>query len=74
MRVRGWTPNSLIIKTSLYKLRIIKASPHTHTPLRQLADFLRRGRGDGQHTRKNFWTASFKLKKLIKWQILPPQT
>ena len=27
MRVRGWTPNSLIIKTFLYKLRIIKTSP-----------------------------------------------
>lgn len=27
MRVRGWTPNSLIIRIYLYKLRIIKTSP-----------------------------------------------
>ena len=54
MRVRGWAPNSLIIKTSLYKLRIIKTSPHTHTPLRQLADFLQRGRYNGQYTRISY--------------------
>ena len=54
MRVRGWTPNSLIIKTFLYELRIIKTSPHTHTPLRQLADFLQRGRYNGQYTRISY--------------------
>ena len=33
--------------------------PPTHTPLRQLADFLQRGRCDGQYTRKTFWSASY---------------
>ena len=30
---------------------MIKHPPDAHTPLRQLADFLQRGRCDGMHTR-----------------------
>jgi len=35
-------------------LIISKHPPYAHTPLHLLADFLRRGRCDGQHTRKTF--------------------
>ena len=33
------------------KLLKLNIPPYAHTPLRQLADFLRRGRCDGQDTR-----------------------
>jgi len=41
----------ILSEKSFLQLSVINIPPFAHTPLRQLADFLQRGRCDGQHTR-----------------------